>query len=106
MAAYPFTTFHQDSTPTPASGREVARATNGALRVRDLYSADKTRFELVHRLTQAERNTLLSFYTTNKDLDLDLTWDGTVYTCRFAGRPQILWRPGNWYEARVVLEQV
>lgn len=106
MAAYPFTTFHQDSAPTTANGREVRRATNGALRIRDLYSADKSGFDLRHRLTQAERNTLMSFYAANKDLDLTLTWDGTAYTCRFAAAPQVLWRPGNWYEVRVQLEQV
>ena len=108
MAAYP-TFNHQRSGPGPArsDGQEAVRATNGGLKVRRLYSATKSDFTIDHWLTSAEKTTLDSFYTTNRDLDVTYTSpeDSTAYTVRFVAPPQYIRMPG-WYQARVRLMEV
>ena len=108
MAAYP-TLNHQRSGPGPATsdGHEVQRATNGALKVRRLYSASKSDFVIDHWLTDAQKTTLDTFYVTNKDLDVTYTSpeDGATYTVRFVAKPQYIRMPG-WWQARVRLSEV
>lgn len=107
MALYP-AFFHVDeSTATPASGVEMARATNGALKLRALWPTDKHSFRLVHVLTPAQRDALQAFYEANKLLDVTYRWpgDSVVRTVRFSGPP--VYRPLTWHvEARVPLEEV
>jgi hypothetical protein len=108
MSAYPaFPVQRAGSAAQRAGGQQVVRATNGAVRVRRLYSTEKTTFDLVHWLTDAQRTTLETFYQANRDGDVTLTWaeDGLAYTTRFAAPPQYLRREG-WWEARVRLEQI
>jgi hypothetical protein len=108
MAAYP-TLSTQRSGPGPArsDGQEAVRATNGGLKVRRLYSATKSDFVLDHWLTSAEKTTLDTFYSTNRDLDVTYTSpeDGAAYTVRFVAPPQYIRMPG-WYQARVRLMEV
>ena len=108
MAAYP--TFNvQRSSPGPArsSGHDPVRATNGALKVRRLYSTEKNDFVIDHWLTDAEKATLETFYQVNKDLDVSYTSpeDSATYTVRFAAAPQYIRMPG-WIQARVRLMEV
>lgn len=107
MAAYPTLNTNEVSRMTVASGHDPRRATNGALKVRRLFSAEKASFALVHDLTGAQKTTLDSFYTTNKDLDVTYTWPGTgsSYTVRFVGAPQPTWTAWGW-RMQVRLEEV
>lgn len=107
MAAYP-TLPHRDSSRIGViSGHEPVRATNGTLKVRRLQSGDKATFSLDHDLTSAQKTTLDSFYSTNKDLDVTYTWPGTgaSYTVRFVAAPQHIWQPWG-FQMHVRLEEV
>lgn len=107
MAAYPSYPVTADSTAQAEAGLDAERATNGLLRVRALYPADKTSFDVRHILTQAQRDALAAFYTANKLLDVTFRWpgDGQTYTVRFGAAPQFRRR---WlhYEATVRLLEV
>lgn len=108
MAAYPsFGHLRSGPGPSRSDGQEIVRASNGALKVRRLYSATKSDFAIDHMLSAAEKTTLDSFYTTNRDLDVSYTSpeDGATYTVRFAAPPQYLRFP-SWYQARVRLMEV
>lgn len=91
MASYPATLLISDgSTMTQRDDLTVDRATNGAARVRAYFSARKREFVVRHAyITLAERNTLLSFYDSNRLLTVTLAWmDGTTYTCVFSAAPK------------------
>ena len=107
MAAYPSFFTLADSTATAADGLEPERATNGALKLRRLWSADKVSFEIGHVLNAAQRATLDAFYAANKDLDVVYTWPKpqTAYTVRFVAPPRYIPR-GEYFEARVRLQEV
>jgi hypothetical protein len=107
MAAYPALRVLRPSTAERQGGQEPQRATNGALKMRRLYSAEKTDFVIEHALSEAEKAALEAFYQTNRDLAVDFVWpeDTVSYSVLFAGPPQYLRRVG-WWEARVTLMQV
>jgi hypothetical protein len=107
MAAYPAFFTLADSTVTPADGLEPERATNGSLKLRRLWSADKQAFEVGHMLSAGEKATLDAFYAANKDLDVTYTWPrpATAYTVRFVAPPRYIAR-GAHFEARVRLLEV
>ena len=84
------------------------RATNGALRLRRLWSAEKLDFVVEHApLTDAERSTLEAHYQANRDASFAIVWpeDGQTYTVAYAAPPQYL-RNIGWWQARVRLMQV
>jgi hypothetical protein len=105
---YP-TTFMilEESEASRGAGIEALRATNGLLKVRRLYSADKTDFIVVHMLTRAERDELMTFYAANVTTQFSFAWpgDGATYTVRFSAAPQV-WRKGLYYRATVRLAEV
>lgn len=105
--AYPTLMILEESEPARDAGLQAARATNGMLKVRRLYSADKTDFVVVHMLTRAERDTLLTFYAANITTEFTFAWpgDGNTYTCRFSAAPQV-WRKGLYYRVTVRLAEV
>lgn len=96
-----------DSDALRDAGLTVQRATNGGLKVRRLYSVDKTDFTVVHILSAAERDALLAFYAANVVSQFGFYWpgDSATYTVRFAAAPQIS-RRHNHYRATVRLAQV
>lgn len=106
MAAYPFTTFHRDSTTEDLDGRIVVRASNGSVKVRVPYSADKRQYVLVHRLKSSEWSTLNTFYGSNKGTSFTLAFDGGTTTCVFVRPPQRRWMPGNLYMVNVYAAEV
>lgn len=105
--AYPTLMILEDSEAAVGAGIEAVRATNGLLRVRRLYSSDKTDFTVVHMLTRAERDALLAHYAANVAAEFGFVWpgDGATYTCRYAAAPQFS-RRGLYYRATVRLAQV
>lgn len=106
MAAYPFTVYGKESRAESMDGRELVRATNGALKTRILYSSDKKRFDLVHRLTSAEGTSLANFYGTNRGTSFTLVWNGGTSTCVFGSPPQFQLLPGGLYSVQVSAEEV
>ena len=106
MAAYPFTTFSAGSVAEQDDGRVLVRATNGALKSRILYSSDKKKFTLNHRIKSADKTTLDSFYGTNKAITWTLAFDGGTSTCIFARPPQYRPQPGSIYLVTVNAEEV
>lgn len=106
MAVYPAFFTLASSTLVADNGMQPERATNGALKLRRLWPADKAVAELGHLLTAAQKATLDAFYTANKDLDVTYTWPaaagGGTYTMRFLEPPRYTPR-GAFFEARVRL---
>ncbi len=105
--AYPTLMILEESEASTEAGITPQRATNGALKSRRLYSSDKTDFTVVHMLTRAERDTLTTHYTSNRDAEFSFTWpgDGTTYTVRYSGAPQVA-RRGFYYRVTTRLAQV
>jgi hypothetical protein len=106
MAAYPFTTFSAGSVAEIEDGRELVRATNGALKGRILYSSDKQKFTLQHRLNSSDKSTLAAFYGTNSAITWTLVFDGGTSTCLFSRPPQYRPQPGSNYLVTVFAEEV
>lgn len=91
MAAYPSFPMQRDgSTAEVDAGIQPVRASNGVLKVRRLYSADKARFQAVHWLSDTDLATLLSHYDSHRAASFALTWPhtGLTYTVVYAGAPQ------------------
>lgn len=108
MAAYPsFYWSKEGTTLSIDDGMQAVRATNGKLKVRNLYTADKRDWQLSHWLTTAQRSTLDAFYAANKLLDVTFTSadDGATYTVRFVAAPIYQWQVSYWV-ARVHLKEV
>jgi hypothetical protein len=105
--SYPSLPLTRNSTAERAGGFEPVRATNGLLKVRRLYSTEKTIFRLEHILNDTQKNTLETAYTTNRTLNLTFTWplDGVSYTVRFADAPQYRKQGPIWF-ANVTIMQV
>jgi hypothetical protein len=105
--SYPSLPLLKTSTAERDGGFEPVRATNGVLKVRRLFSTEKTTFRLEHILTAAQWTTLWNAYTANRTANVTLTWpvDGLSYTCRFAQAPQRR-TDGPWTFASVTLLEV
>lgn len=105
--AYPSLTITQDSTAERDAGIQAQRATNGALKRRRLYSADKTEFSVVHLLSSAEMAALESFYQANRLTTFTFLWplDGQTYTVGFMAAPKYSRAP-NGFRADVRLGEV
>ena len=98
----------RSSSTVRSGGQDPARATNGALKMRRLFTAEKMDFTIDYWLTTAQKNALESFYSTNKDASNTIVWaeDGVTYTVLFAAPPQNLLMPGGWWQVRVRLMEV
>lgn len=109
MATYPsFYMVRSDTSHGIDGGFKTARATNGALRVQRLFPQPKREFNITHWLTAADKSTLDSFYSTNKDLNVDLVWpeDNVTYTVRFAEHPQLELRAPDFWIVKVKMLEV
>lgn len=104
--SYPSLPISAESSTNRDSGINPVRATNGALKVRRLFSAEKMTFDIVHLLTDAQKATLETAYSTFKVSNLTLVWpeDGVSYTVRFATAPLHVKRGGGWRSTVRVLE--
>jgi hypothetical protein len=97
----------RDSTTQRLHGIEPARASNGALKIRRFAPGEKMIFNLVHWLSDAQRATLESTYSTNRVASMSFIWpeDGATYTVRFGDAPQYMKKPGYWVSLVQLLEQ-
>jgi len=111
MNAYPTFTYNpsQSSTQEVLDDVQIDRASNGAAKGRAFYTAPKQKFTVVHDfLTADEKVVLMSFYTTNRLLEIDFLWvaDGTNYTCIFTAPPNITIGPSSRWTVTTQMEQV
>lgn len=90
-------------------GRRVDRATNGAARVRVLYTAAKRTFRIQHKAIDAsELSTLLTFFSTNIAAEIAFAdpIDSSSYTCVVSRPPQISPLGAGLFDVSLELEQV
>lgn len=108
MTAFPSMYYTESSSIGTADGRLLVRASNGALKVRQLYPSDKLAFDLEFELLSAAKSTLDGHYATDRDASFTYTdpATSTAYTVVYAGPIQYAPQPGGWWKARVRLEQV
>lgn len=101
MATYPSVTQTARSRMDIADDVRVERATNGTLRARAMWDAEKRAWSVDHVASAAEAETLRQFYADNRTLTFDFIWrgDGQTYVAMFAGQPRFepidsraLWR--------------
>lgn len=104
--SYPALPIMENSRAERLGGLEPRRASNGVLKLRRLFSAEKTNFTIEHWLSQAQKDALEAVYQANKTANLSLTWpeDGLVYTVRFGAAPQYRREPGYWVANVLLLE--
>lgn len=96
----------RSSTTLRDGGFDAVRATNGLLKVRRLYSAEKMTFRLIHWLSDAQKVTLETTYQSFKTSNLTLAWpeDGASYTVRFGAAPLHVKQAGYWESTVLLLE--
>lgn len=105
--SYPQLPIVRSSMTRRLSGIAPARARNGLLKVRRLYTADKIIFDVVHQLSDAQKAQLEAAYQANRLANLTLAWpaDGVSYTVRFGSAPlHMLLVPGCWESSVQLLE--
>ncbi|MBK7815051.1 MAG: hypothetical protein IPJ52_12505 [Rhodocyclaceae bacterium] len=86
--SYPNYDIRIGATSVPDTGREFARATNGALRGRSFFTTSKRTFQITHVLTQAQ---LVAWRAYIAAMTTDtFVWprDGLTYTVMLAGDPK------------------
>lgn len=96
--SYPNLPLLDQSRRTVDDGLEPSRASNGRLRLRRLYVADLSTFDLVHWLTPTQKATLDAAYAAYKNANVSLYWpeDGQTYTCRWVSAPKPRFEDGRW----------
>lgn len=108
MAAYPTLPTMIGSLPEPVESRVLARATNGAVKVRRLHPTEKVTLNLKHEISAADKATLDAHYSAHVDSSFSYTWPGTgggTYTVVYGARPIHEEQPGGWFLTKVVLEE-
>lgn len=107
MSAYPALQSLRSTQTERNSGHEPKRATNGTLKVRRLFTAEKTDFRIEHLLDSAQKTTLENFYQANKDANVDFTGpeDGATYVVCFVA-PPLYRKTGLRWLASVRLSEV
>jgi hypothetical protein len=108
MASYPKFPILDTSNVTRVDGYIPVRATNGMLRVRKTMTSEKREFTIDHFLGKTDKETLESFFQTNKTLDVTLSWPGeaSTFTVRFVAAPEYVATQNYLYKVRVRVAQV
>ena len=107
MATYPAFAQLQGSSEEVVDDIKFERAVDGSGRGRVMYSAPKRRFTVKHRLEIDDKESLITFYDTNRGTIIDFVWagDGLTYSCAFERAPRLNWI-GAEAEIEVVLGEV
>ena len=90
--AYPTLEQNLDSREQSLDGRQIDRASNGAVKARVLFGELKRQFTVVHEnLSNTDKGSVESFYTTNRLLSFDFVWaaDGISRVCIFNETPPV-----------------
>lgn len=90
MASYPTTTYHDGSQVVPRTNIALDVAEDGTVRGRKLHTKETYDVTLIHSYqTQAEAETIESFYEGAPTQQVDVTWRGDTYNCYWAGKPAL-----------------
>lgn len=107
MSAYPSLPIGPQTSIAPDSGRQIDQSDDGAPHARDMYPQTIYSLTVSHNsLSSAQRSTLLSFYSANKDavdITLSLPGDSYTYTVQFSDEPQDQPILGGWWNMTVKL---
>lgn len=109
MAAYPDLPLNRDSQRTIINGSQVDMADDGTTHVRNFHTVSVYEFRLLHTsMSQAQANSLESFYNANKGDQITLTYkkDNAQYNVYFVAPPDIDHERGQWWTGLVVLRGV
>jgi hypothetical protein len=102
MAAYPSIGLNADIEPITQRIVDISDA--GTIRSADLNNTTVYRIKITHPIiTSAEKSTLLTFYTTNKNNSNTITLDGDAYTTQFESDYEVSNISATWFSARVSL---
>ena len=92
MATYPTLKQTIESKQVALSGIVTDEGGNLTLWVRDMAPVEKFKFSVVHVVTKAEYDTLMTFYSANKIIPFAFVYRDnlavTYPTCLFTDRPQ------------------
>jgi hypothetical protein len=108
MATYPTLPTRAGGDPLPINGLEIDRAEDGTARGRSFHDSDKVRFSLEHPfLTSTQKAMLAAFYTTNRLIEFDYVSisSGSTYGCLFSKPPAYIYQPGDFWTAKVEMEE-
>lgn len=109
MAAYPSIGVNYGSSERTIDPLRTARSLANDLKASRVATAAKRGFMVVHdNLTDADKQTLRTFYTTNRNTTLTFTWpaDGQTYTVVLGDGIEWLPLKGGRWRVRVPLEEV
>ena len=97
MAAYP--SIGMRTVVSPVASIIIDTAVSGAVRGIDLSAEDVFEIEVIHPfISAADRNTIISFYNTNKALIVALdAADGNTYDVMFKARPTVEVINATWF---------
>ena len=92
MASYPAYGQTMQSRESREDGTQWERASNGALRGRALWPADKLALRIEHVCDRADADALLAFYRANRLAYVDVVWqgDGQTYVMHFVSPPEVM----------------
>ena len=100
MATYPVLNQDWFSTRTPVTNTKIDLSADGTVRGTTQFSNTVYDFNIKHPLiTTAEKNSIQTFYDTNKNLTFSFVYDGdsATYNLVFKNEPQMVPRaPGYW----------
>ncbi len=108
MAAFPSLYYTPNSRIDYRDGKTPVRATNGALKMRQLYPSDKIDFDLEFECSASQKSSIDSHYSGDRDNEFSYTDPVTTvaHTVRYLGPPQPAPQPGGWWVVRVTLAKV
>ena len=105
--AYPDLPLHVNSSRTAVNGSLTDLSDDGTVWVRNFFSHIVYEFNLLHNgITQAQADSLMSFYDTNKDNGFSLAYkkDNTTYSVYFVAPPSVdKTKNFDWWDAQVLL---
>ena len=105
MATFPSFSQHERSTWKPRAGILTDVSEGGSIRLRRMWDESVYAGEIVLIITsEADRTTMKSFYTTNRDLEFTFSFsadpsaEGNTYSCRFTNEIEWEWfGDTSWY---------
>ena len=107
MAQYPEFSISVKSSVEVLDGRQVARATNGALRSRSMWDTEKLKLNLVHvGLSEENWTTLMEHYRDHKISDFQVAYSGAMYFVQYISPPRRTYLGAGILEVTVELEEV
>jgi hypothetical protein len=107
MNTYPVLKQARESKEAGSTGRQIDRASNGAVKARSFYTSVKKTFNLVHPgIADADKAAHQAFEAANRNIPFLFVWDadGATYTCLFGeGAPSYVPIAGGRWDIAVQL---